>query len=150
MRKNSIRERAKRVSPEIKSMVSRSMAVASLITDILERKRLNQKYLAEKLGKKESEISKWLKGTHNFTFKTIGKIEAVLGESLIYTADEAIQEIYLPIIQHDEGEQSNLNFPNTNKFKYTDVKRGKTFEIEIVSVSITQDSISKLDECQAN
>ncbi len=150
MRKNSIRERAKRVAPEIKSMVHRSMAVASLISNILDRKKLTQKDLAEKLGKKESEISKWLRGTHNFTFKTIGKIEAVLGVSLIFTADEAIQEIYLPIIQYEEGEQSILNYPITNKFKYTDVKKGKTFEIAVVSVSLAQDSAVKLDECQAN
>ncbi len=150
MKKNSIRERAKTVSPEIKSMVRRSMAIASLITDILDKGGITQKDLADKLGKKESEISKWLRGTHNFTFKTIGKIEAVLGVPLIYTADEAKQEIYITFLKHEEGEQSILVYPITNKFRYTDVKKGKTFEVEIVSVSVAQDTAVKLNECQAN
>lgn len=150
MRKNSIRKRAKKVSPGIKRTVKRSMAVASLITEVLERKGLTQKDLAVKLGKKESEISKWLRGAHNFTFRTIGKIEDVLGVSLMYTADEAIQEIYIPLPQHEEGEQSTFNIPITKKFKYTDVKKGKTFQIEVVSISIAHDNLVKFDECQAN
>ena len=35
------------------------------------------------LNKKESEISKWLSGTHNFEIKTIAKIESVLEENII-------------------------------------------------------------------
>jgi hypothetical protein len=33
--------------------------------------------------KRDSEISKWLGGGHNFTIATIAKIEAVLGEDII-------------------------------------------------------------------
>ena len=71
MKKNSIRERAGRVPPEIKSMVRRAITISTLISEILDRKGLKQKYLAEKLNKKESEVSKWMQGTHNFTLKTI-------------------------------------------------------------------------------
>lgn len=31
------------------------------------------------LNKKESEISKWMRGTHNFTLDTISSIEQALG-----------------------------------------------------------------------
>jgi transcriptional regulator with XRE-family HTH domain len=148
MRKNSIRERAKRNSADVKSMVRRSMSTASLIADILANRGISQKEFAKKLGKKESEISKWLRGTHNFTFKTIGKIEDVLGVSLMYTADEAQQKIYIPVVIL-EGEQSFLHYP-VEKYKYTDVKKGKTFEIQVTSISSSQTNTIKLDECQAN
>ena len=35
------------------------------------------------LGKSESEVSKWLGGTQNFTLKTIAMISAFLGEAII-------------------------------------------------------------------
>lgn len=53
------------------------------IHEILEEKGISQNGLAEKLGKKPSEISKWLNGGHNFTLQTIAKLEAELGEPLL-------------------------------------------------------------------
>ena len=44
----------------------------------------SQKVLAEKMGKRPSEISKWLAGDHNFTLKSIAKLTAELGEPLIH------------------------------------------------------------------
>jgi transcriptional regulator with XRE-family HTH domain len=39
--------------------------------------------LAQKLGKTESEVSKWLSGTHNLTLKSIAKIEIALDANLL-------------------------------------------------------------------
>ncbi|MBD5184781.1 MAG: helix-turn-helix transcriptional regulator [Bacteroidales bacterium] len=50
---------------------------------ILEERGLKQKDLANMLGKKESEISKWMRGTHNFTIDTISSIENVLGQAIL-------------------------------------------------------------------
>ncbi len=44
---------------------------------------MTQKDLACKLGKRESEVSKWLSGTHNFTVRTIAKISDALDCRLI-------------------------------------------------------------------
>ncbi|TGY75858.1 helix-turn-helix transcriptional regulator [Bacteroidales bacterium] len=49
----------------------------------LEQRGLRQKDLASMLDKKESEISKWMRGTHNFTIETISQIEKVLGEPIL-------------------------------------------------------------------
>ena len=38
------------------------------------------------LGKKESEISKWMRGTHNFTIETLAAIEDSLGEPILQVA----------------------------------------------------------------
>ena len=43
---------------------------------------MTQKDLADLLGKKESEISKWMTGTHNFTIRSIAKIESALDVSI--------------------------------------------------------------------
>lgn len=39
------------------------------------------------LDKKESEISKWMRGTHNFTIETISAIENALGTPILQIAN---------------------------------------------------------------
>jgi transcriptional regulator with XRE-family HTH domain len=53
------------------------------INTILKEKGLSQKALADKLDKNPSEIHKWLSGNHNFTLRSIAKLEAELGETLL-------------------------------------------------------------------
>ncbi|MBW3467708.1 helix-turn-helix domain-containing protein [Arthrospiribacter ruber] len=70
------------ISDEVKRFVDHSFDVANKIHELLEKQGKTQRDLASLMGKKESEISKWMQGTHNFTLKSIAKIESVLGESL--------------------------------------------------------------------
>lgn len=70
------------VSDEVKRFVDHSFDVVNKIHEILERQGKTQRDLAQLMGKSESEISKWMQGTHNFTLKSISKIESVLGEKL--------------------------------------------------------------------
>ena len=49
--------------------------IAERLSVVLKAKNLTQKDFAQKLHKRESEISKWLTGRHNFTMQTIAKIE---------------------------------------------------------------------------
>ena len=60
-----------------------SFAIAERIDYLLKKKRMSQKDLAKKMGKQESEISRWLTGRHNLTTKTIARISTVLGENVI-------------------------------------------------------------------
>ena len=53
------------------------------INQILREKGYSQKNLADKLDKRPSEIHKWLNGDHNFTLRSIAKLEAELGEILL-------------------------------------------------------------------
>lgn len=64
-------------------MVDLSFRIVDRIHEILKEKGLKQKDLALRLGKNESEISKWMRGTHNFTIDTLVSIENVLGEPII-------------------------------------------------------------------
>lgn len=57
--------------------------IGARIEEILKRKGWTQSDLAKAMGKRESEISKWLGGGHNFTIATLVKIETALGESIL-------------------------------------------------------------------
>ena len=71
------------MSPEVKASVDMSFAIVDRICDILEAKGWKQKDLAERMGKTEAEISRWMRGTHNFTLDTIAAIQTALGERII-------------------------------------------------------------------
>lgn len=60
-----------------------SFGIAERISNELRERGIKQKDFANLLNKRDSEISKWLTGRHNFTIHTIAKIEAVLGCKLI-------------------------------------------------------------------
>ncbi|TKG95179.1 XRE family transcriptional regulator [Puteibacter caeruleilacunae] len=85
MKKNKrLSERRKKIAKDVDLLVQHSFDFVDRIHEILEEQGKEQKDLAKALGKSESEISKWMTGTHNFTFRTIAKIEAALGESIIH------------------------------------------------------------------
>ncbi|MCQ2350649.1 MAG: helix-turn-helix transcriptional regulator [Paludibacteraceae bacterium] len=67
----------------LKSKLDLSFAVADRIAMILETKGMSQRELARRMNKRPSEISKWLRGTHNFTLSTIADVSNVLGEPII-------------------------------------------------------------------
>ena len=71
------------ISPEMKLQMEMSVAIANRIYEILEAKGMTQKELARRLGKTETEVSRWLSGTHNLTLSTICKISAALGEDIV-------------------------------------------------------------------
>lgn len=75
-------------NPEIDIMVKLNLAIATKVARILEEKGIGKREFAEKMGKSPSEVSKWLSGTHNFTIKTIAKIEHTLDEELIHVEKE--------------------------------------------------------------
>ena len=84
MKRSEIIERRRASVPhEARHRVRLSFMIVDRITEILEQRGLRQKDLAGMLGKKESEISKWMRGTHNFTIETISSIEDALGCNIL-------------------------------------------------------------------
>ena len=89
MKRNSIiGARRAIVLPEVRRRVDLTFLIVDRIHSILEEKGLKQKDLASMLGKKESEISKWMRGTHNFTIDTITSIENALGTPILQIATD--------------------------------------------------------------
>ena len=71
------------VSNDVKMELDMSFALADKIDMILREKNISQEQLAEKMGKTEAEVSRWLGGTDNFTLRTIAKISDSLGVKLL-------------------------------------------------------------------
>lgn len=89
MKRNSIiGTRRAIVSPEVRRRVDLTFLIVDRIHSILEEKGLKQKDLASMLGRKESEISKLMRGTHNFTIDTITSIENALGTPILQIATD--------------------------------------------------------------
>lgn len=87
--KNLFRKSLENIPQDTRYWVSKSFDITDQIVDILERRGISQKDFASMLGKNESEISKWMKGTHNFTEETIAKIELALSEPVTMTVKQA-------------------------------------------------------------
>ena len=68
---NIIEARRMQVNPLIRQNVDLSFQIVDRIHEIL------------LLGKKEAEISKWMRGTHNFTIDTLVSIEKALGAPIL-------------------------------------------------------------------
>jgi len=68
---------------EIKIFTRMYADIVVRVNQLLRAKGLNQKDLAEKMEKRPSEINKWLIGEHNFTLRSLAKLEAELGDPII-------------------------------------------------------------------
>lgn len=91
--------------------------IADRVQQLLFEKGWSQKDLAKAMGKNESEISKWLTSIHNFTLKSITKMEAVLGADIInvpMTGDVSSMTnyIYLKIYAYSNESDKDI-FENT-------------------------------------
>ena len=82
------------ISPEMKLQMELSVSIANRIYNILEKKGMSQKDFAKLMGKTETEVSRWLSGTHNLTMATICKISAALGEDIIKVASHSYRPDY--------------------------------------------------------
>lgn len=83
MLKNPLMESLRKgLTKEEQAQIDDSFALADRIAYLLKKHQISQRQLAEKLGKRESEISKWLSGNHNFTQSTLTKISCAIGEPI--------------------------------------------------------------------
>lgn len=95
MKTNRIMDEIRRdISPEMKLQMELSVAIANRIYNILEKRGMSQKDFAQLMGKTETEVSRWLSGTHNLTMATICRISAALGEDIIQVASYSYQPDY--------------------------------------------------------
>jgi transcriptional regulator with XRE-family HTH domain len=101
--------------------ISKLTDIADRVQQLLDEKDWTQKDLAEAMGKRESEISKWLTSIHNFTLKSIAKMEAALGADIINVPLSgeiscATNYVYLKVF-------ARSNDPQMDKFEETPVSQ---------------------------
>lgn len=102
-----------KIPPVTKRFYRLSGDAVDQIYTYLDEKGWDQKTLAEKLNKSESEISKLLSGKHNFTLETLAKIEDALQEDIFIVPNHIDKhERTRKIIQQEIT--SNNNFLKEN------------------------------------
>ena len=82
------RECLSQVSDKTRAEINLSFEIADRIDAVLKHKGMSQKDLASIMGKRESEISRWLTGRHNFTTNTLADISLALNEAIVVVPNE--------------------------------------------------------------
>jgi len=70
---------------EINQFIDKNLAIVEKVRKYLKAEGISGQKFADMMGKKPSEVSKWLSGNHNLTLKIIIKMECTLGIELIHT-----------------------------------------------------------------
>ncbi len=60
-----------------------SFAISNRLDSLMKEKGLNRKQLAEAIGKRPNEITRWLSGEHNFTISTLATLSTFFGKPII-------------------------------------------------------------------
>ncbi len=63
-----------------------SFAISNRLEALMKEKGLNRKQLADAVGKRPNEVTRWLSGEHNFTLATLAMLSAFFGEPIITVA----------------------------------------------------------------
>ena len=92
--KNLFLECLNNVPNDIHFEVDWAFEISNHIDSILKERGITQKEFAKMVGKRESEVCKWLKGTHNFTLRTLAVISAALDSPIITVASKQQQVQY--------------------------------------------------------
>ena len=74
------------VPQDISMEIDLSFAIAKEIETLMHEKGLTKKQFADALGKKPSEVTKWLSGQHNFTIRTLAMLSSFFGRPLVRPA----------------------------------------------------------------
>ncbi len=86
MKTNKIMDSIRKATPaDTNKQVDLCVAIANRVLELLKERNLTQRDFAKALGKTETEVSRWLSGTHNLTLATIAKMASVLGDDIITT-----------------------------------------------------------------
>lgn len=77
------REMVSQVSPDIKEEINLSFAISNKIDALMQERVLSKKQFADQIGKRPSEITRWLSGQHNFTVSTLAMLSEFFCKSII-------------------------------------------------------------------
>lgn len=81
--KTSLRELLSDISPEERAEARLSFQISNRLDFLMKAKGLSKKQLADAIGKRPSEITRWLSGEHNFTISTLSRLSSFFGQPII-------------------------------------------------------------------
>ena len=132
MRSKTAQRILDRTPEETRIFVRKHADIVVRINQLLKAKGFTQKNLAEHMDKKPSEISKWLSGEHNFTLRSIAKLEAELGESIICIPQE---KVYTNISNTTTTMTVVTNYPRRTNVSFQQTTYTLTNEKELANAS---------------
>lgn len=71
------------IPTNIQAEVDLSFEISDRIDALMRQRGLSKKQFADALGRRPSEITKWLSGQHNFTISTLAMISSFFGQPII-------------------------------------------------------------------
>lgn len=98
------------IPQDVYDEVSLNIDIANRIADMLKARRMTQREFAARMGKKESEISRWLTGAHGFNTTTLARIGSVLGEPVIFVERKVVYDFLV-----NYSEARNFSFKTATK-----------------------------------
>lgn len=104
------------ITPEEQAKTDAKMLLALKIADGMKTKNWNNKRLMKEMGKtNQSEITRWLSGTQNFTVETLVDLERVLDIKLLQLQDnkptiKTIQQYKIDILVPFARNEQNSSF----------------------------------------
>lgn len=81
--RTSLRELLGDITPEERAEARLSFQISNRLDALMHEKGLSKKQLADAIGKRPSEITRWLSGEHNFTVSTLARLSAFFGQPII-------------------------------------------------------------------
>lgn len=82
----SLEEMLGAIPENIKIEVDLSFDISDRIDALMHERGLTKKQFADAIGRRPSEVTKWLSGQHNFTIATIAMLSAFFGQPIITVA----------------------------------------------------------------
>lgn len=74
------------IPAQIMEEVDLSFEISDRISELMIERGLSKKQFAEALGRRPSEVTKWLSGQHNFTIATLSMLSTFFGEPIVTVA----------------------------------------------------------------
>jgi transcriptional regulator with XRE-family HTH domain len=125
MRSKIARKILEETSLEQRLFVKKYADIVVRINQLLKAKGWNQQQLSQALDKRPSEISKWVNGDHNFTLRSLSKLEAELGDDIIYVPRSVPFKVGMSnkiemTVYKNVPLDTRVEFTSVQKFIYTE------------------------------
>lgn len=80
---NSLDELMKELPQNVQFQSRLQIEISQRIESLMRERGLTKKQFADAMGRRPSEVTKWLSGQHNFTIASITKLSLFFGEPII-------------------------------------------------------------------
>ena len=79
----SLEEMLGPIPEAVQAEVELSFEISDRIDMLMRQRGLSKKQFADALGRRPSEVTKWLSGQHNFTIATLAMLSSFFGQPIV-------------------------------------------------------------------